>query len=46
MKKVKCYDCHLPLEEHNEFECYDEEGSDAYWDDTRKVWICNSCRNI
>ncbi len=46
MKKTKCVDCHLHLEEDNIYECYDDEGNDAYWDDTRKAWVCYSCKHI
>ena len=43
MRRKECQDCHLPLEEHNDTECYDREGNDAEWDDTRKCWVCIDC---
>ena len=44
MKTIKCVDCYIELKEYNDFECYDEKGNDAHWDDSRKCWICADCR--
>ena len=45
MIKVKCLDCDKILEEYSIYECYDEYGTDAIWDDNTKNWICGDCNN-
>lgn len=42
-KEIECKDCGEKLVEHNDHECYDKEGNDAEWDDTRKCWLCSDC---
>ena len=45
MIKKNCADCGCVIEEYDEFEAYEEDGTDAVWDDTKKRWICQSCKD-
>jgi len=39
-----CVDCDCIIHVDNEFEAYEEDGTDAHWDDSRKRWQCQSCK--
>jgi len=45
MIKKSCIDCGCVIEEYNEFEAYEEDGTDAIWDNSRKAWMCQSCKD-
>lgn len=45
-KTTKCIECSIPLEEDNKYECYDESGDDAYYDEEKEGWICSSCKHL
>ena len=43
MNHIKCNECGCDLNEHSDFECYDTDGTDAVWNDSKKSWVCQDC---